>query len=72
MDGQTRVKTLPSRRTTYAVGNNIDSRCTSEQRRFQFEKKIIRTYVVISDRLIPHSKVVNHALWRSNHHSCKL
>ena len=22
MDGQTRVKTLPSRRTTYAVGNN--------------------------------------------------
>ena len=23
MDGQTRVKTLPSRRTTYAGGNNI-------------------------------------------------
>ena len=23
MDGQTRVKTLPSRRTTYAVGNNV-------------------------------------------------
>ena len=36
MDGQTRVKTLPSRRTTYAGGNdgsNQESKVVSEKKR---------------------------------------